>query len=245
MIAVTGTGRCGTSAWMQVFAAAGYEVLGEAFPLDWERRLSTLNPGGFFESTLVAGVNLLTNPDPHSGARLVPEDTRALVLKVFAPGVCRTERVWLDRVLLSFRPWDGFARSRQQLLEVDGREPSTAAQAAASWFAQHHDLGVDAARRGYLLHAVDFDALCAAPREGLAAAFARLGLEAPPEGTEGAIRPSTRRWATPTEPLPLPDGWEEPLAHLLELLRRDALPEVVREPSLRAFRDEAARAVAR
>ena len=35
MIIVTGTKRSGTSMWMQILAAAGLPVFGEAFPRSW------------------------------------------------------------------------------------------------------------------------------------------------------------------------------------------------------------------
>ena len=70
MIVVSGTGRSGTSMWMQVLAQAGLPILGEAFPGGWKELFGDANPRGFFESTLVSGINFTTNPDPVSGVLL-------------------------------------------------------------------------------------------------------------------------------------------------------------------------------
>ena len=49
MIFVSGTKRSGTSMWMQVLKAAGFRILGKAFPRRWgETKLRAANEGGFY-----------------------------------------------------------------------------------------------------------------------------------------------------------------------------------------------------
>ncbi len=47
MLIVTGTPRSGTSMWMQILVAAGFEAIGEPFPGDWRALLASANPDGY------------------------------------------------------------------------------------------------------------------------------------------------------------------------------------------------------
>ena len=87
MIVVSGTGRSGTSMWMNILKSAGVTVVGEEFPRDWADRISAANQEGFYESTLIMGINHTTNPDPTTGAHLTPEISRDMAVKVFIEGV--------------------------------------------------------------------------------------------------------------------------------------------------------------
>jgi len=107
--------------WMQVLGAAGYPVVGEAFPRDWAQ-ISARNPRGFFESSLREGINFTTNPDPLSGARLSPDDTQDWAVKIFHRGLPRTERVWLNHVLVTVRDWRSYAAS---ILRFEAHERAT------------------------------------------------------------------------------------------------------------------------
>ena len=136
---VSGTGRSGTSMWMQILNAAGCTVIGEAFPMDWGVRLSAANPAGFFETTLRSGINFTTNPDPHSGAHIQPETSGDWVTKVMSTGLRRTDRAFIDKVVISVRRWPDFIASIQRLFELDRGADSaqsslTAEQYAAWWF---------------------------------------------------------------------------------------------------------------
>ena len=104
MIVVTGAKRSGTSMWMQILVAGGYPYIGTAFPANWGEAIRDANPRGFYESKLSAGVYFRTNPDPQSGVYLHAEDSRTHALKIFAPGVVRSDIAFLDRVIVTMRP---------------------------------------------------------------------------------------------------------------------------------------------
>ena len=103
MIVVTGSRRSGTSLWMQILAAAGLPVIGEKVPASWEALAAEFNPGGFYESELTAGIYYKTNPHPRSGAYLFPEQTREHAVKVFVPGLVRSDVAFIDRVIATVR----------------------------------------------------------------------------------------------------------------------------------------------
>ena len=111
MILVTGTKRSGTSMWMQILVAAGYPWIGEVFPARWSESIGAANPRGFFESPLRKGIYWATNPDPQTGRFLFPQATRRHLVKVFIPGLVRTDYAYLDRVVATMRPSRAKARS--------------------------------------------------------------------------------------------------------------------------------------
>src|SRR5262245_9470064 len=104
MVVVTGTKRSGTSMWMQVLLAAGFPTLGKAFPGRWEQTIADANPGGFYEGVYRRGINFTTNPHPRSGVYLAPKATRMHAVKVFVPGLRRSDLAYLDRVIVTARP---------------------------------------------------------------------------------------------------------------------------------------------
>lgn len=125
MILVTGTKRSGTSMWMQALRAAGIDVLGEAFPRRWKESIQDANPRGFFESRLRAGVFYGTNPDPRTGVYLHPRATRHHAVKVFIPGLVRTDHAFLHRVIATLRPWREYRASLARLHDMEDRWQAT------------------------------------------------------------------------------------------------------------------------
>ncbi|MBA3545934.1 MAG: hypothetical protein H0T76_05600 [Nannocystis sp.] len=105
MIVVTGTKRSGTSMWMHVLVAAGIPYIGERFPAGWGELLRDANPDGFFESELMIGINYRTNPHPLTGAYLAPHQTRDHAVKIFIPGLIRSDVAFLDRCIATVRGW--------------------------------------------------------------------------------------------------------------------------------------------
>lgn len=157
MLLVTGTRRSGTSMWMQAFVAAGHPVIGEPFPRDW-LRVKHANPRGFYESSLREGINFTTNPDPATGVRLVPEETRNHVVKVFHQGLPLTERVWLDRVLVTVREWRTYCASvlnlevlERESVGVGDRDPLRV-DPVYEWLYENLITLQDVATRGYPIH---------------------------------------------------------------------------------------------
>lgn len=171
MIFVTGTKRSGTSMWMQVLRAAGLPVFGEAFPRDWGEVLRDANPGGFFESRFRNGVNFASNPDPKTGEYLHPADARAVVVKVFIPGVIRSDLAFVHRVIGTMRAWREYSMSLTRLyaMEIENRPRKPGAPAPAyvppelEWWAENYSLIADHLLRRYPLHLVAYDEVLSEP----------------------------------------------------------------------------------
>lgn len=115
MIIVTGTKRSGTSLWMQILTAAGFQYIGRPFSKDWEQSIKPANPHGFFESQLRGGIYHKTNPHPKSGDYLPALDTQKIAVKIFVPGLIRTERAYIHRVVASIRHWKEYWSSIDRL----------------------------------------------------------------------------------------------------------------------------------
>lgn len=146
--------------WMQVLAAVGFPILGEAFPGAWRGRLDTLNPGGFFEGKLREGVHWQTNPDPATGTYLHPSDTRRHAVKIFPLGLVRSDLAFLDRVLVTYRPWRAQLRSRLHFVAVENASMTSRGLSPApthdllvgEWFREVYLLFEDIERRRYPVH---------------------------------------------------------------------------------------------
>ena len=118
MLIVTGTKRSGTSLWMQIFEAGGFQIVGDAFPMKWSDSIGAANPRGFFKSRLRQGIFYATNPDPKP-APLFPDATREHVVKVFVPGLVRTDYTYVGRVLATIRHWRDYGPSLARLYELE------------------------------------------------------------------------------------------------------------------------------
>ena len=119
MIFVTGTKRSGTSLWMQIFKAAGYDIIGEEFPRDWADTIVSANPEGFLESTLRNGVYHKTNPHPKTGKYIFPQQSKRHVVKVFIPGLVRSDIGFIHRVVGTIRPWREYVTSLRRLYQIE------------------------------------------------------------------------------------------------------------------------------
>jgi len=119
VIVVTGTKRSGTSLWMQLLSSAGYRFIGDMFPRNWEEKLRAANPRGFYESELRNGIHWQTNPHPKTGRFLHPDQVRQLLVKVFVPGLTRSDMAYLDHVVASIRPWRDVVRSIRRMREIE------------------------------------------------------------------------------------------------------------------------------
>ena len=219
MIIVTGTKRSGTSMWMQILHAAGLPVIGEQFP-DRFQRLRRANPAGFWESRLRVGVYHASNPDPQTGIYLHPDDTRLHALKVFVPGLVRTDHAFLYRVIATVRPWREYVRSikRMQALEdevLHARAPADLAQRMQKraeqraalppeleWWREMYALVRDMATRRYPAHLVTYAHLLESPRSEISAVLEWLG-EGDTDAAIAAVRPElkTQTGAVTTEVL--------------------------------------------
>lgn len=182
MIVVTGTKRSGTSMWMQILAAAGLPVIGERVPKHWNEQLHTANPDGFYESELVAGIYFRTNPHPVSGVFLFPDQTATHAVKVFIPGLIRSDLAFLDRVIATVRGWRDYARSRERMrgLAVPPAradvEEAPRLPPGLEWWAENFALIRDVATRRYPSHMLSYESLLADPERTIAEVLAWVGV---------------------------------------------------------------------
>lgn len=158
MIIVTGTKRSGTSMWMHVFIAAGLPYIGDRFPAGWGELVRDANPDGFFESELMVGINYRTNPHPRTGAYLAPQQTRDHAVKVFIPGLVRSDVAFIDRCVATVRGWREYVTSVRR---VGFENPSI--PPALEWWTSNFGLVRDLAIRGYPAHVVSYNSFLRDP----------------------------------------------------------------------------------
>jgi hypothetical protein len=187
MIIVTGTKRSGTSLWMQILIAAGIPHFGEAFPREWETTLKEANKEGFYESMLRAGIYYATNPHPVTGAYFFPEQVEGHCVKVFIPGLVRTDRAYIGKVIASVREWREYEASLQRLYAMEdaerarapgpreGGEPPVRMPAALEWWAENFALVRDIFIRRYAVHAQSYDGLLRDPERVIRETIGWLG----------------------------------------------------------------------
>jgi len=149
---------------MQILVAAGYQFVGNQFPRNWEEKLLQTNPRGFYESELRKGIYFETNPHPETGHYLPPQQTRKLLVKVFIPGLVKSDVAFLDKVVATIRPWRDVVRSIRKFraIEADvfGWENAKKKIPAFSppeveWLQQNFFLIRDLRIRGYPAHVVN------------------------------------------------------------------------------------------
>ncbi|MGB5811814.1 MAG: hypothetical protein WBG86_14850 [Polyangiales bacterium] len=188
MIIVTGTKRSGTSMWMQLMNAAGFPPIGTAFPKNWERTIKDANPAGFWESKLRNGVYYLTNPDPQTGQYLFPEQTQRCAVKVFVPGLIKTDRAFIGRVVATVRPWRQYVRSLNRLYQMEREAHAEAKKKAEDplpppaymppmieWWVENFSLFSDIVTRRYPFYMVSYDAVIEDPDTTVRKVFEWLG----------------------------------------------------------------------
>ncbi|MEM6294060.1 MAG: hypothetical protein AAGA54_22470 [Myxococcota bacterium] len=203
MFLVSGTKRSGTSMWMQVLRSAGVPVLGSAFPRNWgESSLKDANPDGFYESILRQGIYFRTNPHPGTGAYFMPDDVAGYAVKVFIPGVVRTERAYIDLVVANVREWREYEASINRLyaLEQSDREKKNpdADQPlhfppAYEWWMENFALMRDISLRGYDYQLQTYDEVVAEPQRVIPEVLGRMKLpDANIEAAVAAVKPDNR-----------------------------------------------------
>lgn len=119
MIVVTGTKRSGTSLWMQILKAAKFPIIGEPFLGHWKESIHLANVGGFYESKLRYGINHSNNPDVQTGQYLHPRTVVHHGVKIFVPGLIKTELTFLHRIIATIRPWREYCHSIRRLQEME------------------------------------------------------------------------------------------------------------------------------
>lgn len=195
MIIVTGTKRSGTSMWMHVLVAAGLPYIGERFPAGWGELLRDANPDGFFESELMVGINYRTNPHPLTGAYLAPQQTREHAVKIFIPGLIRSDVAFLDRCIATVRGWRDYVASIRRVgVEAAALPP------ALEWWCSNFGLIRDLAIRGYPTHVLSYDSFLRDPERVATEVLTWIG-RGDPAAAARVVRPEQKR-----EPVGEPDS---------------------------------------
>jgi hypothetical protein len=184
MIFVSGTKRSGTSMWMQVLRAAGVPVLGEAFPKAFAGPLRAANPDGFYESLLRNGIYFATNPHPVTGRYFLPEHVAGHAVKVFIPGVIRSERAYIGRLIANVRPWQEYEASLARLNAIEAAALAARGQpvpedrflmpAAYEWWLENFSLVRDITLRRYPARLMSYARVLADPAAVVAEVLAWL-----------------------------------------------------------------------
>ncbi len=200
MIIVTGTRRSGTSMWMHVLVEAGLPYIGERFPSGWGELLCEANPDGFFESELMNGINYRTNPHPLTGAYLSPKATQGHAVKVFAPGLVRSDVAFIDRCIATVRPWRDYVISMRRV-GIDQRDMPP----ALDWWTTNFALIRDLAIRGYPAHVLSYESFLRDPERVATEVFGWIGRGDPAAATRVVRAPPSSR-ATPPADHELADG---------------------------------------
>lgn len=248
MIIVTGTKRAGTSMWMQLLKAAGFPPIGDAFPRNWETTIKDANPGGFWESELRRGIYYQTNPDPKTGTYLFPEETARHAVKVFIPGLIKTDRAFIGKVIATVRPWRQYVRSVERLYAMEREAQQSARQdtdkpslpaaymsPAIEWWVENFSLISDIVTRRYPFYMVAYDSVLDLPEQTLRHVFEWLGdgdVEAAIREVEPSLRTQSDEAAIvdPVAELDFPEDVTETFDALYELV-------AARRPLEQAFVD--------
>ncbi|MCA9654859.1 MAG: hypothetical protein H6712_06080 [Myxococcales bacterium] len=222
MIIVTGTKRSGTSMWMQILTGAGFPAFGEAFPRNWDKTLKDANPDGFYESILRQGIYYRTNPHPQSGAFFHPSQVTRHVVKVFIPGLVRTDLAYIGKVVATVRHWREYQRSLERLfaMEDEARPASSPPPVRMSpwleWWEENFALVRDLMTRRYAIHVQSYDGLLADPRQVITKVLKWIGdPQAKVEEAVAAVRPGNR-----TQNRPEVDEVSPRLAEVFDALYR-------------------------
>ncbi|MFW5920531.1 MAG: hypothetical protein ACOCUS_01725 [Polyangiales bacterium] len=215
MIVVTGTKRSGTSLWMQILGAAGLPIFGEAFPRRWGETIRDANPEGFYESFLRRGIYYETNPHPKTGAYIHPSQVRRHAVKVFVPGVIRSDIAFLDRVLVTMRHWREYAASLERLYAMEGkaraareehgeRERPPRLPPVLEWWNECFCLIRDVATRRYATHFVAYETVLERPRTTVRAVLDWMDASGDAEAAAAVVKPSLRTQTRPEVETDLP-----------------------------------------
>jgi len=130
-----------------------------------------------------------TNPDPKNGGFLHPKDTRRHAVKVFIPGVIRSDYAYLDRVIASMRNWRDYGPSLQRLYAMEdehlaqkgpehvenARRRRSPLPAHVEWFMENYDLIRDFSARRFPMRLHTYEKLLAEPERILGGLFEWLG----------------------------------------------------------------------
>ncbi|MCO4747113.1 MAG: hypothetical protein KC912_20115 [Proteobacteria bacterium] len=258
MILVTGTKRSGTSMWMQILRAGGFTIVGEAFSAGWGDSIRDANPHGFWESSFRQGVFFATNPHPETGAFLRPDASTQHAVKVFVPGLVRTDFGYIHHVIATMRPWREYAASIRRLYAIEdawlaelpnGDERIAHAEGLrpvyppeVEWWFEQYDLVRDVATRRYPFHWVSYERVLRQPEVEIKRVFAWLGKGDVARAADVVDRATRTQADTPDPPdCPLDADTIAVMDALYDTCHRDAplTPELVERLNATQARMEA------
>lgn len=209
MIFISGTKRSGTSMWMQVMQAAGIPILGKAFPRNWGTGpLRDANPDGFYETMLRNGVYYRTNPHPQTGKYFLPEHVDGYAVKVFVPGVIRSERAYIGQLVANVREWREYEASINRLyaMEAKSREEQRAKGVetdepfnfppAYEWWMENFALVRDISLRRYPARLQTYDQVLTDPATIIGRVLGWIG-HGDVEAAVAAVKPKNRTQVRP------------------------------------------------
>jgi len=221
MIIVTGTKRSGTSMWMQILIAGGFEPFGEAFPRQWGETIKDANPDGFYESILRRGIYYATNPHPRTGDYFFPEQVENHIVKVFIPGLVRTDRAFIGHVVATMRHWREYEASLDRLFAMEDEarraaksdvKPPPRLPAVLEWWYENFALVRDIVTRRHKVHVQSYDGLLQDPGKVVNDTFKWLGRGNAEEAVK-AVKASNR-----TQVRPDSNSVEPAIAEVFDLL---------------------------
>ena len=210
MIIVAGTKRSGTSMWMQILRDAGVPIFGRAFSGDWDTTSRDANPEGFYESWFRNGINFTTNPHPQTGVYVHPTKVRGHGVKVFIPGLVRSDLAFIESVVATMRDWREYDASLRRLYAMEyenkhrqaGRPPQVFVDPVLEWWSENHGLLADHITRTYPLHWVTYEETLSDPARVVTEVIQWLRV-GDANAAQKTVKPSlsTQRGAT----LPVPE----------------------------------------
>lgn len=161
---------------MQVLQAGGVETIGAPFHKVWKETIEDANKRGFFETRLRRGIFYATNPDPETGRWLQPQKTRRVGIKVFIPGVVRSDVCFLSRVVASVRPFRQYAVSVGRLFAMERESLAKRIENGApgplehmdpilEWWLENFLLVRDITTRRYPVRLVSYEAMLEDPEK--------------------------------------------------------------------------------
>lgn len=248
MLIVTGTKRSGTSMWMQILTSAGFPAFGEAFPRNWGETIKDANPDGFYESILRQGIYYRTNPHPRTGAYFFPEQVERHVVKVFIPGLVRTDRAFIGSVVATVRHWREYHDSLERLyaMEDEARvenKPDASRPVRIppvfEWWSENFALIRDIVTRRFRVHVQSYDGLLSDPKTVIENTLDWLGdKEVAVASAVAAVKPKNRTQQRHDD-APVPEGLSDKVVDAFELLYRTVDERSGLDPALISTLNEA------
>ena len=184
--------------------AAGLPAFGEPFPGHWKKTIGEANPEGFYESSLRHGIYYRTNPHPQTGAYFFPEQVRRHVVKVFVPGLVRSDRAYVGKVVATVRRWEEYEASLARLYAMEAEHRAEGAPepvrmpAWLEWWTENFALIRDVAIRRYPVHVQSYDGLLEDPAGVIRKTLGWLELDGlDVDGAVAAVKPEHRTQQRP------------------------------------------------